>query len=434
MKKIILQLFLCLTVSAVKHSLKFFFTASSGKINFPEFLGLTVVDDVEIGYCDNITRRGEPKQDWIRTLMKINPHLLQLFPNQCLHNHYFLKADMDFFNQRLHQTEGSHIHQRMSGCEWDDDSGEIKGFVQYGYDGEDFLALDMQTMTWITPNAQFVLIKHLWNADKKRLEINKNIYILMCPKDLKDYVHYGRSFLQKTERPSVFLLQKTPSSMVNCHATGFYPHRADLLWRKDGEEIHEGAKKREILPNHDGTFQMSSELNVSLIKHEDWRRYECVFQLYGVQEDIITTLDKAEIQTNWGSPAEVSDGIIVGVVGVVLLVTSGVVCCRWMNRNDDPGRTNNVEKRAADGKHKETDRKGENESNEVDRHYLLQGLETEQGEESPCSPSITFGCQSTENTQSGKPVPLTEEKYTDKDYIYIPTHSAGSLTRKPEGI
>lgn len=100
--------------------------------------------------------------------------------------------------------------------------------------------------------------------------------------------------------PSVSLLQRTPSSLVSCHATGFYPERAMMFWRRGEEEIHEGVEHGEILPNHDGSFQMSVELNVSSIKPEDWRRYDCVFQLSDVKEDIITKLDKTAIRTNWG--------------------------------------------------------------------------------------------------------------------------------------
>ncbi|KAG7219351.1 hypothetical protein INR49_019111 [Caranx melampygus] len=37
----------------------------------------------------------------------------------------------------------------------------------------------------------------------------------------------------------------------------FYPHRALLFWTKDGEELHEDVEQGEILPNHDGTFQMT---------------------------------------------------------------------------------------------------------------------------------------------------------------------------------
>ena len=104
------------------------------------------------------------------------------------------------------------------------------------------------------------------------------------------------------------LLQKTPSSPVSCFATGFYPDRADIFWRKDGEELHEDVELGEILPNHDGSFQMNVDLNLSSVTPEDWRRNECVFQFSGATDDIITKLDKAAIQTNWGKTGDGRDG------------------------------------------------------------------------------------------------------------------------------
>uniref|UniRef100_A0A8C5HPC7 Ig-like domain-containing protein n=1 Tax=Gouania willdenowi TaxID=441366 RepID=A0A8C5HPC7_GOUWI len=79
--------------------------------------------------------------------------------------------------------------------------------------------------------------------------------------------------------PSIKLLQRTPSSPVTCHATGFYPRYAVMFWRKDQEKVLEGVDHGEMLPNHDGSFQMSVDLNISLIRAEDWSRYDCVFQL-----------------------------------------------------------------------------------------------------------------------------------------------------------
>ena len=93
-------------------------------------------------------------------------------------------------------------------------------------------------------------------------------------------------------------LQKSPSSPVTCHATGFYPDRAMLFWTKDGEELYEGVENWEILPNHDGTFQKSADVNLTSVPPEDWSRYQCVFQLSGV-EDIFYRLDKSQILTNW---------------------------------------------------------------------------------------------------------------------------------------
>ncbi|MEQ2244496.1 hypothetical protein ILYODFUR_017709 [Ilyodon furcidens] len=113
-------------------------------------------------------------------------------------------------------------------------------------------------------------------------------------------VNYGRESLMRTDLPSVSLLQKTSSSPVSCHATGFYPNKAEMFWRKDGEEIHEGVDKGEILPNNDETFQMSVDVDLSSETSENWMKYECVFQLSGVNEDIIVKLEKTKIKTNSG--------------------------------------------------------------------------------------------------------------------------------------
>ncbi|XP_047239108.1 BOLA class I histocompatibility antigen, alpha chain BL3-7-like isoform X1 [Girardinichthys multiradiatus] len=123
--------------------------------------------------------------------------------------------------------------------------------------------------------------------------------------------------------PSVSLLQKTPFSLVTCHATGFYPDTALMFWRKDGEELHEGVEKGEILPNNDGTFQMSVGLNVSSVTGEDWRKYDSVFQFSGLKDSITTKLDRALIRTNQGS----SFGLYIGIaIGAVLMLLAVVVC------------------------------------------------------------------------------------------------------------
>ena len=98
------------------------------------------------------------------------------------------------------------------------------------------------------------------------------------------------------------LLQKSPSSPVSCHATGFYPDRALMFWTRDGEELHDNVDHGEILPNHDGSFQMSVDLNVSSFPAEHWGKYRCVFQLSGVEDHVIV-LDSAVIRTNRGKTA-----------------------------------------------------------------------------------------------------------------------------------
>ncbi|XP_037649748.1 major histocompatibility complex class I-related gene protein-like isoform X2 [Sebastes umbrosus] len=349
---VLLNLFLfCHVASTVKHSLKHIITATSGVPNFPEFVATVMTDEVQVGYYDSNIKTLELKQDWMRKLAKDEQQHLKSYSLKCLGSQQFFRANLDSLKQRLNQTGDAHIFQRMNDCEWDDETGEVVGFSQYGYDGEDFLVLDLQTLTWTTPKQQAFITKFRWDNDKARLENDKHYFINIYPEWLRKYLHYGRSSLQRTERPSVSLLQKTPSSPVSCHATGFYPDRAMMFWRKDGEEIHEDVDHGEILPNHDGTFQMSIELNLSSVTPEDWRRYDCVFHLSGVVDDIVTRLDKAVIRTNWVPPAGFPAGPVIGVVvGLLLLLLAVCIAGLFIwRRNNNGFRPANTEVRTGVG-------------------------------------------------------------------------------------
>ncbi|XP_042362534.1 major histocompatibility complex class I-related gene protein-like isoform X2 [Plectropomus leopardus] len=273
MKKLLLLLLFCHVSSQARHSLKFFLTASSGVPNFSEFMGAAMVDELPAAYCDINKKIAEPKQDWVKHLFEKDPQHFEWHNGQCfqIQPHRF-RAKMENLKQRFNQSGGVHVLQEMYGCEWDDETGEVNGFSQYGYDGEDFLALDLKTLTWIAPKPQAVLTKLLWDAERSRIIYNEIYLMQICPEWLKKYLAFGKNTLLRTALPSVSLLQKSPSSPVSCHATGFYPNRAVMFWRKDGEEIHEDVDLGQILPNHDGSFQMTVDLNVSSVTPEDWRR------------------------------------------------------------------------------------------------------------------------------------------------------------------
>ncbi|XP_027142471.1 H-2 class I histocompatibility antigen, Q9 alpha chain isoform X2 [Larimichthys crocea] len=308
-----------LGATAVTHSMKYFYTGSSGVSNFPEFVIAGMVDEEQMIYYDSNTKKVEPKQDWMNKVTEDNPQYLEQQSQIALGHQQTFKGNIDIAKNRFNQTGGVHIFQLMYGCEWDDETGKVTGFWQYGYDGEDFVSFDLKTETWIAPKQQAVITKNKWDQNKALIAKEKNYITQLCPEWVKKYVNYGRSSLMRTELPSVSLLQKTSSSPVTCHATGFYPDRASLVWKKDGVELHENVDHGEIVPNHDGTFQMSIDLKPDA--SEDWSKYDCVFQLAGVKKDIVTRLDKKAILTNEQNLMMI---IIIVAVAVLALAIAGI--------------------------------------------------------------------------------------------------------------
>ncbi|XP_068431878.1 major histocompatibility complex class I-related gene protein-like isoform X1 [Clinocottus analis] len=329
--------------AAVIHSLKYFDTASSGLPNFPEFVAVGLFDELQIVHYDSKTKRAEPKQDWMIRVREDDPENWKSLTELFLSNQQVSKVNIGEAKQHFNQSGGVHIYQRMGGCEWEDETNEVvRGFYQHGFDGEDFISFDMNTGTWIAPKQQAVSTKHKLDQNKA-LTAQINHYLTqICPEWLKNCVKYGSSSLMRTELPLVSLLQKSPSSPVCCHATGFYPDRASLFWRKDGEELHEDVDHGEILHNHDGTFQISVDLKLSSVPAEDWRRYECVFQLSGVEKNIVTRLDEAVIRTNAEKPNDMTTTttttttiiiIIAAVVVLVLAVGGFMAYKKWKDKD-----------------------------------------------------------------------------------------------------
>uniref|UniRef100_A0A4W5R3R0 Ig-like domain-containing protein n=1 Tax=Hucho hucho TaxID=62062 RepID=A0A4W5R3R0_9TELE len=300
------------TASAVTHSLKYFYTGSSEVNNFPEFMVEGMVDDVQMVHYDSNSQRAVPKQDWMNK--RTDTQYWERETGIFLNSQQVFKAGVDILKQRFNQSGGVHVLQQICGCELDDD-GITQGYFQFGYDGADFLSLDKSTRTWTAANQKAVITKLKWDATGDDANIYKNYLENTWIEWIKTYVNYGKDTLERKVPPSVSLLQKTPSSPVTCHATGFYPSGVTVVWQIDGQEQHEDVLHEEILPNEDGTFQKSAHLTMD---SEEWENnnYTCVVEH---KENIIAIrLDQSEIKTNSDKPPE-SDPIIIGVVVAVIL-------------------------------------------------------------------------------------------------------------------
>ncbi|MCI4392382.1 hypothetical protein PGIGA_G00145250 [Pangasianodon gigas] len=210
----------------------------------------------------------------------------------------------------------------MYGCELDDD-GTTRGYSQYGYDGEDFVSLDLKTKTWIAPTPQAVITKHKWDPDAGLNNNMKNYLENTCIEWLKKYVSYGRETLERKVRPEASVFQKhSPSAEVVCHATGFFPKAVVISWQKDGEEVHENVELRETLPNQDGSFQKRSILTVpaeELQKHT----YTCVIQHSSLEKELV-------LLVRGGAPIAIIVAVVAALVALVAVVAGIVV---WKKKN-----------------------------------------------------------------------------------------------------
>nr|XP_049594683.1 major histocompatibility complex class I-related gene protein isoform X8 [Syngnathus scovelli] len=284
------------SVTPVIHTLNYFDTASQ-VAKLPEYWYAGYVDGVQIVHFDSNHRKAKAKQDWMDKITEGDPHYWETETAISIRAEQYFKVNIEIAKKRFNQTGGVHMLQVMEGCEWNDETGEVDGWQHYSYDGEDFISFELKTMSWIAAHPQAFITKLKWDQNDGLNQHNKNYFTEECPLWLKKHVSNGRDFLTRTELPRVSLLQKTPSSPITCHATGFYPRTSDLFWRKDGEQIHEDVEMGETLPNHDGTFQTTADLKVELTPAAEGR-YECVFKLDGVRDEMVTKLYAKSILSN----------------------------------------------------------------------------------------------------------------------------------------
>ncbi|XP_037119993.1 H-2 class I histocompatibility antigen, K-B alpha chain-like isoform X2 [Syngnathus acus] len=310
------------SVTLVIHTLNYFVTASQ-VAKLPEYWEAAYVDGIQIQQFDSNHRETKAKHDWVNKITEDNPYFWEIETVINIRNEQIMKDDIEIAKKRFNQTGGVHMIQVISGCEWDDETGEVNGWEHHCYDGEDFLSFEAKTMTWIAAHPQAFITKIKLHQRDGENQIRKTTYTAMCPVLLKTHLSNGRDFLTRTELPKVFLLQKTPSSPVTCHATGFYPRTSTLFWRKNGEEIHEDVEMGATLPNHDGTFQTSVHLKVEVTPAAE-QEYECVFRLAGVSEVIVIKLDAGSILSNAHirEEQERKKAVAIAVPSVVLIVVA----------------------------------------------------------------------------------------------------------------
>ncbi|XP_036455042.1 H-2 class I histocompatibility antigen, Q9 alpha chain-like [Colossoma macropomum] len=320
-------LFLTLSVhlaAAASHSLQYFYTAVTPGINFPEFTVVGLVDGEQIVYYDSNFREMITKTEWMNMRMS-NDDYWDYWDSETQisqHHEKNFRTSVDNLMQRFNQSEGVHTVQWMYGCELDVDGTKKGSYMQYGYDGEDFISLDLNTLTWTAANAKAVITKQRWDSEAWAAQV-KNYLENTCTEWLLKYVR-SRFTLERRVFPEVDLFQKNSSSPVVCHATGFFPKAVMIYWRKNGEDLDEDVELRETLPNQDGTFQKRSVLTVSP-EELDRNYFACIILHSSLEMEIELPVSERRILQDGSS----SFRIIIIIFAAVLLLFA-----LWMMMKD----------------------------------------------------------------------------------------------------
>uniref|UniRef100_V9L0X9 MHC class I antigen n=1 Tax=Callorhinchus milii TaxID=7868 RepID=V9L0X9_CALMI len=312
LQKLLLLTALCGAALAGSHSLRYFYTAVHGAPGVPEFSIVGYVDDQQfVRYQSNSeSRRMEPRQRWIQEREDAGYWDGQTRTAQGWEQTY--KVNVKTVMGRYNQTGGIHTVQQMYGCELKGD-GSVGGFIQYGYDGNDFIAFDKDRKVWTAPTAAAVVTKNKWENTPGLSEQEKDYLEQICIEWLRKYVEYGHESLRPV-RPEV-TLSSPRGSRLSCLATGFYPRAIEVKLLKNGQILSD-EESSGTSPNQDGTYQLRKSVEINPTATET---YSCQVEHSSLTTPFTVVYTGPEVG---GGPPTL---IIVVVVIVVLLIVAAAI-------------------------------------------------------------------------------------------------------------
>ncbi|KAM4834849.1 popy Class I histocompatibility antigen, A-1 alpha chain-like isoform 3-T3 [Thomomys bottae] len=309
------------------HSLRYFSTSVSRPgLGEPRYIAVGYVDDSQFVRFDSdaANPRMEPRASWVE---RETPEYWERQTRICRDKAQIYKVNLrnllGYYNQ---STGGSHTIQRMYGCDVSPDGRLLRGYTQYAYDGQDYIALNQDLSSWTAAHMAAQNTRRKWEeagvAELKRAYLQG-----ACVEWLRRYLELGKATLQRTDSPKAHVTHHPSSEhevTLKCWALGFYPAEITLTWRRDGEDLTQDMELVETRPAGDGTFQKWAAVVVSSGEEQ---RYSCHVQHEGLPEPLSLT---------WESPAQPTIpmvGLVTSLVSVAILLLLAAVYVLWRQRN-----------------------------------------------------------------------------------------------------
>ncbi|XP_067268141.1 zinc-alpha-2-glycoprotein-like isoform X2 [Chanodichthys erythropterus] len=311
----------CFICSSEKHFLHYKFTVLTKADTFPEFSAVIVADDRRIKHFSDEERVWIlTEYDWTEA-PKDPPDSRDWFIHQ-------IRTLTNCTNSQC----SDHVLQRIIGCELEklpDGTVNLTVFDEYGFDGEDFISFNSDTMKWIDKNPKAKETKEEWD-----LQTGRNQFIKYY---LKTYMNWISTFNNtKQSSPDVHVsVRKSPDDDNNlvlmCLATGFYPRDVQMNIRRNRTNLEDQTSSG-IRPNDDETFQMRISVKINRNLKGS---YDCLLIHSSLTEPVSVKWDgrcsDCETDHTWI--------VIAGAVALaVIVIVTGYCIYKWKRSNDSNNR------------------------------------------------------------------------------------------------
>ncbi|XP_024896433.1 BOLA class I histocompatibility antigen, alpha chain BL3-7 isoform X5 [Pteropus alecto] len=294
------------------HSLRYHYLAlSEPGPGLPQFLAVGYVDDHPFIRYDSRVGRAEPQARWMA------PVDAQYWETETQKQRAWAEVQQvetwTVMGYRNH-TSGMHSTQRMFGCNIQED-GRSSSFWQFGFDGQDHLSLDLETLSWVSAEPMAMRTKRWWELERCYAEYDKAYLEGLCLTSLRRYLELGGQHLTRKEPPTVYVTRHSTEdrgTTLRCWALGFYPRDISLRWWLGEEELALETEHVETRPSGDGTYQMWAAVRVPAGEEAG---YTCHVQHSGLNHTLTVA---------WEPPSR--HGLTAMVISsILLLLAVGVV-------------------------------------------------------------------------------------------------------------
>nr|XP_037851982.1 patr class I histocompatibility antigen, B-2 alpha chain-like isoform X1 [Chlorocebus sabaeus] len=238
-----------------------------------------------------------------------------------------LRTALRYYNQ---SEAGSHTLQSMCGCDLGLDGRLLRGYLQYAYDGRDYIALNEDLRSWTAADEAAQNTQRKWEAAGWAEQIRAHLEGT-CVEWLRRHLENGKEMLQRADPPKTHVTHHPVSdheATLRCWALGFYPEEITLTWQRDGEEQTQDTELVETRPGGDGTFQ---KWGAVVVPSGEEGRYTCHVQHEGLPEPLTLRWEPSSQST---IPIV---GVVAGLAVLAVVVTGAVVAAvLWKRKSSVP--------------------------------------------------------------------------------------------------